>query len=258
MATEVFNRYENKYIITEQVYRCIKPQLEEYMEVDDHSRNGDFYTICNIYYDTPDNALIRKSLEKPAYKEKLRLRSYGMVGPRDKVYLEIKKKCNGLVNKRRTAIFLEDAYRFLNGKDKPQLQPFMNGQVLNEIDYIVQKYPLQPVLFLSYDRNAMFGIEDKSFRITFDTNIRTRRYNVGLELGNYGDPLLPPDTRIMEVKIENAAPKWFAALLSTYKIYPATYSKYGTEYRDNILHSSAFHTRTDKNIVYLQEDNKNV
>lgn len=238
MAIEVFNRYEKKFIITDEIYRKLKPQLEEYMEVDEHSRNGEFYTICNIYYDTPDNEIIRKSIEKPIYKEKLRLRSYGVVGQKDKVFLEIKKKYKGCVNKRRTSILLEDAYKYLETRQKPMAKNNMNAQILNEIDYFINRYPeLKPALYLSYDRNAMFGIDDRNFRITFDTNIRTRRNNVGLDKGNYGELLLPEGVWIMEVKIKDAAPLWFAELLSGYKIYPTSFSKYGTEYRNFLTNS---------------------
>jgi hypothetical protein len=208
------------------------------MELDEYSRNGDMYTICNIYYDTADNEIIRKSIEKPPYKEKLRLRSYGVVGPKDKVYLEIKKKYNGCVNKRRTSITLEAAYQYLETKQKPVAKNSMNKQILDEIDFMVQRYQtLQPALFLSYERNAMFGIEDKEFRITFDNNILTRRYDLGLDYGIYGDLLLPKGQWIMEVKINNAAPLWFAELLSKYKLYPTSYSKYGTEYSKTILNN---------------------
>jgi SPX domain protein involved in polyphosphate accumulation len=239
MATLVFNRYEKKFIISDEIYRQMKPQLEEYMELDAHSRSGDFYTICNVYYDTADNEIIRKSIEKPAYKEKLRLRSYGIVGKKDKVYLEIKKKLNGCVNKRRTSITLEDAYRYIETRQKPLAKNQMNEQILNEIDFMVQRYPtLHPALFLSYDRNAMFGIEDKNFRITFDTNIRTRRNDVGLDKGNYGELLLPEGWWVMEAKISRAAPLWFAELLSRYKIYPTSFSKYGTEYMRTVRHSN--------------------
>ncbi|MDF2941197.1 MAG: hypothetical protein K0S01_55 [Herbinix sp.] len=249
MAIEVFNRQEEKFIISDDVYRSIKPQLEEYMEVDSHSRNGDFYTICNIYYDTPNNEMIRKSIEKPAYKEKLRLRSYGTVGLRDKVFLEIKKKFNGSVNKRRTSIILEDAYRYIETKQKPEARYLMNEQVLDEIDYMLHRYPsLQPALFLSYDRNAMFGIEDKNFRITFDNNIRTRRYDLSLDKGNYGDLLLPTGLWIMEAKLNNTAPLWFAELLSRYKIYPATFSKYGEEYRKTVLHNDTIHIKLENKL----------
>ncbi len=232
MAIEVFNRTEKKFLITDEVFRVIKPQLEEYMELDAFSRNGDYYTICNIYYDTPDHAIIRKSIEKPIYKEKLRLRSYGVVGPRDKVYLEIKKKYNGHVNKRRTSMHLEEAYYYIKEHQRPGAKKPLSEQILSEIDYFLQRYPdLAPALYISYDRNAMFGIEDPSFRITFDTNIKTRRNDVGLDRGNYGELLLPAGMWIMEAKMTKAAPLWFTRLLSKYHIYPTTFSKYGEEYK---------------------------
>jgi SPX domain protein involved in polyphosphate accumulation len=252
MAVEVFNRCEKKFIITDEVYRSIRPELEEYMEVDAYSRNGDFYTICNIYYDTPDNQIIRKSIEKPAYKEKLRLRSYGVVDSKDKVYLEIKKKYNGIVNKRRISIQLEDAYRFIQTREKPNLRNIRDDQVINEIDYMLERHPLlQPTLYISYDRNAMFGINNKNFRITFDTNIRTRREDLSLDRDNYGELLLPPELWVMEAKINNAAPIWFAELLSKYKIYPTTFSKYGTEYQKSVLHLDAVDSKSKLNQIYI-------
>lgn len=251
MSIDVFNRYEKKYIINDEIYRLIKPQLEEYLVVDAHSRNGDFYTICNIYYDTPDNEIIRKSIERPAYKEKLRLRSYGVVGPKDKVYLEIKKKFNGCVNKRRTSITLEEACRYLETKQKPEPLNQMNAQILNEIDFMVHRYEnLRPALFLSYDRSALFGMEDKNFRITFDTNIRTRRYDMGLEYGNYGELLLPKDQWVMEVKMNGTTPLWFAQLLSGYQIYPVSFSKYGTEYQRSMLNSNNSHISREYSKIY--------
>ena len=232
MAIEVFNRTEKKFIITDEIYRVIKSRLEDYMEPDSYSRNGDFYTICNIYYDTPDHAIIRKSIEKPAYKEKLRLRSYGVVSVSDKVYLEIKKKCNSQVNKRRISLILGEAYQYIEEHQRPKAKKPLGEQILSEVDYFLLRYPgLAPTLYLSYDRNAMFGKEDPSFRVTFDTNIRSRRYDLGLERGNYGELLLPEDLWIMEVKLKGAAPLWFAKLLSSYQIYPTTFSKYGEEYK---------------------------
>ncbi len=234
MAIEVFNRYEKKYRIRDDTYEKLRTALSEYMEADAHSRNGEFYTICNIYYDTPDNYLIRKSVDGSVYKEKLRLRSYGTVTPEDKVFLEIKKKYKKLVNKRRTKILLSDAYEYLETKERPELKPFMNGQVLNEIDYMLHRIELAPKLFLSYDRCAMFGKDNKDFRITFDRNITTRRHDLGLHYGVYGDKLLQEDEWIMEIKIDQAMPLWMTKILSEYEIYPASFSKYGTEYKNYI------------------------
>ena len=234
MAIEVFNRYEKKYRIRDDTYQKLREELSCFMEADAHSRNGDFYTICNIYDDTPDNYLIRKSIDGSVYKEKLRLRSYGTVTPEDKVFLEIKKKYKRLVNKRRTKILLSDAYTYLETKEKPEVKPFMNGQVLNEIDYMLHRMELSPKIFLSYDRCAMFGREDKEFRVTFDRNITARRYDLGLHYGVYGDKLIGEDEWIMEVKIDRAMPLWMTEILSKYEIYPASFSKYGTEYKNYV------------------------
>lgn len=235
MAIEVFNRYEKKYRIREDTYQSLRERLSEYMESDEHSRNGEFYTICNIYYDTPDNNLIRTSVDGAVYKEKLRLRSYGTVQPEDIVFLEIKKKYKGLVNKRRTKIQLQTAYDFIASGQKPELQPYMNGQVLNELEYMIRRMPIEPKLFLSYERCALFGKDNHDFRVTFDRNITARRYDLGLQFGVYGQQLIDEDEWIMEVKIDKAMPLWMTEILSEYHIYPASFSKYGTEYKRFIL-----------------------
>lgn len=234
VAIEVFNRYEKKYIITDAQYGELKSRLEEYMDADEHSRDGEFYTICNIYYDTPNNDFIRGSIEQPVYKEKLRLRSYGVVDREQKVFLEIKKKYEGLVNKRRTKLKLSEAYAFLETKQLPELMPYMNAQVLKELQYTLNRMEIIPALFLSYDRVAMFGKEDRDFRMTFDRNITTRRYDLGLHYGIYGDKLLKEDEWIMEIKIDKAMPLWMTRLLSEFRIYPVSFSKYGTEYKKYI------------------------
>ncbi len=252
MAIEVFNRSEIKYLVTDQLYRRIRPILEDYMELDAHSRNGEFYTICNIYLDSDQHDLIRRSIEKPVYKEKLRLRSYGVVRPQDKVYLEIKKKFAGKVNKRRTEITLEEAYHYIRTGEKPAPKSYMNGQVLREIDQLMKRYGLKPKLYLSYDRNAYFGREDRSFRVTFDRNLLTRREDLGLDIGIYGESLLPRDFWIMEAKAENALPLWFARMLSTYQILPVSFSKYGNEYQKSIMGKEL--PKTILNNIILKEE----
>lgn len=230
MAIEVFNRCEKKFLITTDIYNKLSKYILEYMNADTYNKDNQFYNIANIYYDTIDDELIRKSNEKPLYKEKLRLRSYGIPNLEDKVFLEIKKKYKGIVNKRRTNIILKDAYEYIE-KGTIKRSPIMNKQVCDEIDYMLKKYKLYPKVYLSYDRKAFFCKEDDDFRLTFDTNIRTRRENVGLEYGNYGELLLEPNMWIMEMKASKGIPIWFSKLLSEYKLYPQSVSKYGTEYK---------------------------
>lgn len=234
MAIEVFNRHEKKFMMTVDVYTKIQQVLSEYMELDEYNKTHTYYTISNIYFDTEDNHLIRTSLSKPKYKEKLRLRGYGVPSLDDKVYLEIKKKVNGLVNKRRTKLTLREAYEFLETKKKPEVKKYMNKQVLNEIEYFLQHYDLEPKLYLAYDRKAYFGVNNRDLRITFDTNIRTRRKDLRLECGDYGEQLLDSNMVLMEVKAEKSIPIWLSKMLSEFKLYKTSFSKYGTEYKTMI------------------------
>ncbi len=237
MAIEVFNRHENKFLLDKATYENILEKLKDYMELDKHNKKQDFYTISNLYYDTKDNHLIRHSLSKPKYKEKLRLRSYGIPKEEDKVYLEIKKKVCGLVNKRRTTLKLSEAYDFVNTGKKPELKEYMNKQVINEIEYILKIYDLKPKLYLAYDRKALFSKACCDLRITFDTNIRTRRYELFLENGDYGELLLEKDKWLMEVKAEKSIPIWLSKLLSEEKIFKTSFSKYGTEHQRMLLNN---------------------
>ena len=149
MAIEVFNRYEKKYIIDEDTFHKLTYQIADYMNPDAYNRNGEAYRISNIYYDTENDQLIRASIEKPVYKEKLRLRAYGMPELTDNVFVEIKKKYNGIVNKRRTSMTLQEAYDFLDDDICPDNhEGRINRQVLKEIDYFKNFYHLQPKVYL--------------------------------------------------------------------------------------------------------------
>ncbi len=231
MAIEVFNRYEKKYMMNTAVCFKIQEVLKKYMNADPYNKDGAFYTISNLYYDTPDNSLIRHSAMKPVYKEKLRLRAYGVPKAEDLVFLEIKKKFQKMVNKRRTKLSLREAYAFTESGEKPALQEYMNPQVLNELAYFIRHYSLHPKLYLAYDRFAYFGKDRKDLRISFDTGIRTRREHLGLENGDFGEPLLKDDLWLMEIKAEKSIPLWVSEMLSEYEIFPVSFSKYGTEYQ---------------------------
>lgn len=230
MAKEVFNRVENKYIISAAKKNSIIAALQEYMEADKYNIDGRPYTISNIYYDTKDNYLIQNSVSKPVYKEKLRLRGYGIPKAYDLVFLEIKKKYKGVVNKRRTRLSLEEAKQYIKTREIPEIKPYMNLQVLREIQYFMSIYDLEAKLYLAYDRLAFFDKDDGDFRVSFDTNIRTRRYDLTLDAGDYGEKMFDDDIWLMEVKINKNLPLWFARVLAENEVYQNSFSKYGTEY----------------------------
>lgn len=230
MAIEVFNRYEHKYLLTKEQFNALLPIIEKHMEEDKYNIDGEAYTIANIYYDTADDYLIRKSLSRPAYKEKLRLRSYGIPDSNTEVFLEIKKKYRGLVNKRRTVLKLDEAYAFINTGNLPEISEYMNKQVLNELDYFIHTYELMPKVYLAYDRIAYFEKGNSDLRVSFDTNIRSRRYDVALEKGDYGSSLLDENIYLMEIKTAFSKPLWLVHMLTELDIKRSRFSKYGTEF----------------------------
>ena len=234
MPIEVFNRVEHKYLLDAQTYEKVIKVMDEHMELDKYNSGHKPYTITNIYYDTFDDYLIRKSLSKPEYKEKLRLRSYGVPTLDTKVFLEIKKKYAEIVNKRRTVLTLDEAYEFIRTGKPPILKEYMNEQVLNEIAYFLSFYELSPKLYLAYDRVAYFEQGNPDLRISFDSNIRSRRYNVGLEKGDYGSLLLNDGTYLMEVKTSLAKSLWLTHMLSGLNIKRSSFSKYGTEFKNSV------------------------
>ena len=232
MSISTFKRYEMKFLLTKNQFTALIPRLQPYMNPDEHCQNGKDYRIYNIYYDTSDNYLIRTSLSKPYYKEKLRLRSYCVpASPDDKVFLELKKKTAGIVSKRRAAMSLNQAYEFIQSGKRPVTDKYINEQVGNELEYFLSQNQVHPAAYISYTRMAFFGKEESNFRITFDCDITTRRHDLLLEKGCYGDPLLQEGQYLMEVKISSAVPIWLAELLADLQIYKTSFSKYGTEYQ---------------------------
>ena len=234
MAIEIFNRHEQKYLLDEDTFQKVIEVMDKHMMPDKYNVNHEPYTISNIYFDTEDDYLIRTSLSKPKYKEKLRLRSYGVPKNDSNVFLEIKKKFNDIVNKRRTVLKLSEAYDFISSGKPPEIKEYMNKQVLKEIEYFLQVYRLKPKVYLAYDRIAYFEKGNDDLRISFDENIRTRRYDVALEDGDYGEKLLPDGVYLMEIKTSKAMPLWLTDMLTRYNIKKQSFSKYGTEFKKAI------------------------
>ncbi len=231
MAIEVFNRVEKKYFLDKEQFTKLTEELQPYMNADAYCINGQFYSINNIYFDTDTDELIRTSIEKPVYKEKMRMRSYGIPKPDSLVFLEIKKKYKGVVNKRRTTIGLQECYDFVEKGIMPEGKEYLNPQVVKEMKYFIDFYRPHPKVFIKYDRMALFGREDSDLRITFDKNLTTRRDDLRLEHGEMGTKLLPEEMYLMEIKVPASFPMWLSSMLADLDIKNISFSKYGTEYK---------------------------
>lgn len=222
-AKAIFERTEKKYVITLQQKEQLLDLIKDKICDDEYGES----TVCSLYFDTDDYRLIRTSIDKPMYKEKLRLRSYGTPQKNSTVFLELKKKYKGIVYKRRETMTLNEADLYITKGIMPK-----DTQIMREIDWAKTHYKnLLPRMSVCYDRNAYYSNVDKELRITFDKNVRYRNYDLDLSHGSYGEKILDNNTCIMEIKALYAMPMWLCEALNVLKIYPSSFSKYGTAYR---------------------------
>jgi hypothetical protein len=233
MITKTFKRYENKYRLDQAQFDQLLPLLLNEMKPDAYTAKNSGYSIYNIYYDTPNYDIIRHSLSKPYYKEKLRLRSYSIpTSADDLVFLELKKKIGGVVNKRRATMTLEEATRFIANLEYPKDSNTLNQLVLAEIEFFLKNHPVEPKAYIGYERIAVVGKNDPELRITFDYNLKSRQHSLALTKGDAGQFLIPKDQYLMEIKILGAIPLWLTHTLSELQIFSTSFSKYGKAYQD--------------------------
>lgn len=226
-----FKRKEIKYLINEHERAELQALLDEYMRPDEHGQS----LLCNLYLDTPSSQLIRRSLEHPVYKEKLRLRTYGVAGAYTSAFVEIKKKYRGVVYKRRVASRYSDAMAAIAEGHAPG-----EGQVASEITYMFAHYDnLAPRMYLAYEREAYFGKNNRDFRMTFDTNIVARTADLSLTVEPSGEELLPAGHILMEIKTAGGMPLWLTAYLSERNLRKTAFSKYGLAYSHQVLEQAA-------------------
>ncbi len=224
----IFKRYELKYLLTNEQKERVLSAMAPYMETDKYGKT----TIRNLYFDTDTFLLIRRSIENPVYKEKLRIRSYGKATDNSTVFVELKKKYKHIVYKRRISLPDNEATAWLSGKRHPE----NHTQIADEIDYFMKLYgTLRPTVFLSYDREAYYAKGKADFRITFDDNILCRQEDLSLQSDIYGKRILPEGKVLMEIKCSGGIPLWMTDVLSKEKIYKTSFSKYGTAYRTLIF-----------------------
>lgn len=218
----IFKRSEAKYRLSPKQFKLMIDGLDGHMVVDEFGET----TIQSLYFDTDNWLLIRRSIEKPVYKEKLRARSYNLAAPNKQIFLELKKKYDKIVYKRRISLKEKDLISFLNSDYKET-----DNQIEKEIKYFNKFYGgLKPSMMLLYDRTA-YVQDDSDLRITFDKNVRYRIDKLDLCSSLDGECLFDDSTIIMEIKASRPYPKWLISILNQNKIYKTSFSKYGTAYK---------------------------
>ncbi len=224
VTKNIFERIEKKYYLKEDQYNRLIKEIRNRLSPDEYGKS----TINSLYFDTEDYRMIRQSIDAKVYKEKLRLRSYGVPDENSTVFLEIKKKYKGIVYKRRVSMTLCEIHNYIDfGK-----QPF-NSQIMNEIDYLINFYiKPKPKCLISYEREAYYCCENPDIRLTFDSDVRYRADDLLLEHGSRGKNIIENGSKLMEIKTCGAMPFWLSSTLDRQNIFPSSFSKYGTAYAD--------------------------
>lgn len=219
----IFERKEMKYILNEVQYWNLKKHMAEYMQLDKYGKNR----VQSVYLDTEDCLLIRRSIEKPTYKEKLRIRGYGDLKKDGKVFVELKKKYKGIVYKRRMEMPEQDAVSYIATKKSP-----LDSQISHEVDYFLNFYGnLSPRMILCVEREAYFDRAGSDFRMTFDSNVLARDYDFDMKKQAYGTPILEEGQYLLEIKTSTGLPDWILDFFKENGIYKTSFSKYGVAYR---------------------------
>ncbi len=237
----IFKRYELKYKLTVQQHLDLYECMKERMKLDSYGR----HKISNIYFDTEDYRIIRSSLEKPQYKEKLRLRIYGEPSDEKLSFIELKKKFKGIVYKRRISSSQKEALSYLFKGENAE----KTSQIHKEIDYFIDSHDglLLPKVYLSYEREAFYCDEDENFRMTFDFNINMRDTNISLYANNNDVKVLDDDYVLLEVKTVRGLPFWLINFFNKNNIYKTSFSKYGAAYNTYLLPKFINEQRSLKN-----------
>lgn len=224
MENAIFKRIEKKYLISPKQYSRLMEIIKDRLVPDNWGKS----TVLSIYFDTTDSLLIRNSIDAKAYKEKLRLRAYGIADKNTKVFLELKKKYKGVVYKRRQALTLKEAEDYIRTGIIPK-----DTQIMREIDYFMRFYNHpKPKILIACERSAFYIKKETYLRLTFDENIRYRTENIALNKDALGKEIIPKGYKIMEFKTNSAMPLWLVDAFNECDIKPQKFSKYATAYKE--------------------------
>ena len=226
----IFKRLEKKFILNKHQLTSFKKLINNHMQADAFGH----YNVLNIYYDTPNWDIAKLQLEKPIYREKLRMRCYNSNNKNSDMFLELKKKYKGVSYKRRTYISDYANSTFTLNEKK---------QIDKEIDYYINTNQVSERMFIGYSREAYAGIQDPNLRLTLDTNICYRTHDLNFNDVTNGTKILAHDQTLLEVKIGGAFPLWLAKFLSENQLYANSFSKFANSY----LHMNQHNTKDTNN-----------
>lgn len=224
-------RLEYKYLIPVDKLDSFRRELLPFVNLDDKHNDGNEYIVRSIYFDTHDLRFYREKVEGYKIRKKLRIRGYNFVENANPVFLEIKRKNDGYINKNRAPLEYQNLDEFL---ESASINDFIikdsNGELhkrdAEKFLYHLRKNSLKPIVLIVYDREAFFSKFDESLRITFDKNLRYKIYPSLENLFSEDLQVLHKNNFILEVKFSEGFPNWLSNLINKYQLSRKSLSKY--------------------------------
>lgn len=227
--TRNFNRFELKYLLPIEHAGEFKKAIKSFLHVDSFGEEGQ-YALTSLYYDTPDHRFYWEKIDGIKVRRKLRIRHYetrDAITPETPVFVEIKKRIDRVIIKKRAKMPYKDAVNLCNEGIMPAKFDPKDKKTLEEVQSMFHTYPLRPTLITSYFRHALIGTHyDLGLRVTFDTNIRFRDHDLDLTSKNRGKFIIPPNIALMEIKANGAIPYWLTEMIGAHNIRLIRVSKY--------------------------------
>jgi len=228
-------RFEKKYIIDFQTYEKIKKDLKPYFTTDKYGDKNGLYIVSSLYYDSSDFKFYREKIDGEKQRSKLRLRTYKdfnnqSLMPKDKVFLEIKKRDNLNVSKKKVLMNEQEAKKFIE-------RPILNKELFDKCDksekyalteavYLKTLYDIRPTVIVTYTRQAFVNKFGPKVRITFDKNIKYREHNLNVHDISCRNYSADPRLIIMEIKYNEILPIWISELIRRHSLFLSTFGKY--------------------------------
>jgi hypothetical protein len=232
MRIKLFNRYELKYILNLEQYLQFAEILPNYLELDPQGDQHGRYKITSLYYDTEDYKAYWDKIEGHKFRRKVRIRLYGgeTATPETLCFAEIKQRINKTLQKKRIYVPYTEAEALCGASEPIPSEATMSEtdrEVASEIRYLQSTLQLRPACIVSYDRMAFDGSEyEDGLRITFDTNLKGRTYDLSLLSYAPNQFFIAPDHCIMEVKVNYRVPYWLTEIIGKHGFTLRRISKY--------------------------------
>ncbi len=233
------SRYECKYLIGERRLSDLREFIRPFVRPDEHAptRGDPRYPICSLYLDSSSLALYRQTEEGNKNRFKLRIRSYAD-REEDPVWLEIKRRVNGVICKRRTRVERAAVRRWLRDGCSGPSPP--GGLTATEFARLSRDIGALPRLRVRYQREAYQSAGGDPVRLTFDTEVAySPSPGAALEYGSGIWADTPVGSVILEVKFTDHFPSWVHSLIETFELDRQSVPKYCLSVGDHLRRSSA-------------------